>query len=79
MSMKRVLAAFMGVTLMVGNGPVSVMAADVAAESSAETAIVNLRTVIQYEYKGKKYNFMDTYDDYDPSVQADDDDDEGIE
>ena len=39
---------------------------------------VNLRTVIQYEYKGKKYNFMDTYDDYDPSVQADDDD-EGIE
>ena len=40
---------------------------------------VNLRTVIQYEYKGKKYNFMDTYDDYDPSVQADDDDDEGIE
>lgn len=44
MSMKRVLAAFMGVTLMVGNGPVSVMAADVAAESSAETAIVNLET-----------------------------------
>ena len=41
MSMKRVLAAFMGVTLMVGNGPVSVMA---AAESSAETAIVNLET-----------------------------------
>lgn len=40
---------------------------------------VNLRTVIQYEYNGKKYNFMDTYDDYDPSVQADDDDDEGIE
>ena len=40
---------------------------------------VNLRTVIQYEYKGKKYNFMDTYDDYDPRVQADDDDDEGIE
>ena len=34
---------------------------------------------IQYEYKGKKYNFMDTYDDYDPSVQEDDDDDEGIE
>lgn len=44
MSMKRVLAAFMGVTLMAGNGPVSVMAADVAAESSAETAIVNLET-----------------------------------
>ena len=44
MSMKRVLAAFMGVTLMVGNGPVSVMAADVAAESFAETAIVNLET-----------------------------------
>lgn len=40
---------------------------------------VNLRTVIQYECNGKKYNFMDTYDDYDPSVQADDDDDEGIE
>lgn len=40
---------------------------------------VNLRTVIQYEYKGKEYNFMDTYDDYDPSVQADDADDEGIE
>lgn len=40
---------------------------------------VNLRTVIKYEYKGKKYNFMDTYDDYDPSVQADDVDDEGIE
>lgn len=40
---------------------------------------VNLRTVIQYEYKGKKYNFMDTYDDYDPSVLADDADDEGIE
>ena len=40
---------------------------------------VNLRTVIQYEYKGKKYNFMDTYDDYDPSVQADDADDEGID
>lgn len=40
---------------------------------------VNLRTVIQYEYKGKKYNFTDTYDDYYPSVQADDADDEGIE
>ena len=26
---------------------------------------VNLRTVMQYEYKGKKYNFMDTYDDFD--------------
>lgn len=26
---------------------------------------VNLRTVIEYEYKGKRYNFLDTYDDYD--------------
>lgn len=26
---------------------------------------VNLRTVIEYEYKGKRHNFLDTYDDYD--------------
>lgn len=26
---------------------------------------VNLRTVIEYEYKGKRYNFLDTYDDFD--------------
>lgn len=26
---------------------------------------VNLRTVIEYEYKGKRYNFLDTYDDHD--------------
>lgn len=26
---------------------------------------VNLRTVIEYEYKGKRYNFLNTYDDYD--------------
>ena len=44
MSMKRVLAAFMGVTLLVGNGPVSVFAEEVAAEAAAETAIVNLET-----------------------------------
>ena len=44
MSMKRVLAAFMGVTLLVGNGPVSVFAEEAAAESTAETAIVNLET-----------------------------------
>lgn len=25
---------------------------------------VNLRTVIEYQYKGKRYNFLDTYDDY---------------
>ena len=41
---------------------------------------VNLRTVIQYEYKASRSIICaDTYDDYDPSVQADDDDDEGIE
>ena len=44
MSMKRVLAAFMGVTLLVGNGPVSVFAEEAAAEAAAETAIVNLET-----------------------------------
>lgn len=44
MSMKRVLAAFMGVTLLVGNGPVSVFAEEVTAEAAAETAIVNLET-----------------------------------
>ena len=44
MSMKRVLTAFMGVTLLVGNGPVSVLAEEVAAEAAAETAIVNLET-----------------------------------
>lgn len=27
---------------------------------------VNLRTVIEYQYKGKRYNFLDTYDDYKP-------------
>ncbi len=26
---------------------------------------VNLRTVIEYQYNGKRYNFLDTYDDYD--------------
>ena len=26
---------------------------------------VNLRTVIEYEYKGKRYNFLDKYDEYD--------------
>lgn len=26
---------------------------------------VNLRTVIEYEYNGKRYNFLNTYDDYD--------------
>ena len=36
MSMKRVLAAFMGVTLMVGNGPVSVLAEE--TEQAAEAA-----------------------------------------
>ncbi len=30
---------------------------------------VNLRTVIEYEYKGKRYNFLDTYDDYDPNKE----------
>ena len=44
MSMKRVLATFMGVTLLVGNGPVSVFAEEVTAEAAAETAIVNLET-----------------------------------
>ena len=46
MSMKRVLAAFMGVTLMVGNGPVSVLAEETeqAAEAAASTQIVNLET-----------------------------------
>lgn len=44
MSMKRVLAAFMGVTLLVGNGPVSVSAEEAAAEAATETAIVNLET-----------------------------------
>lgn len=38
---------------------------------------VNLRTVIEYEYKGKRYNFLDTYDDYDwdkeHAAEADDD------
>ena len=40
---------------------------------------VNLRTVIQYEYKGKKYNFMDTYDDFDPTDLSSDDDIDEIE
>ena len=46
MSMKRVLAAFMGVTLMVGNDPVSVLAEETeqAAEAAASTQIVNLET-----------------------------------
>ncbi|GAB5082201.1 tRNA 2-thiocytidine(32) synthetase TtcA [Hominimerdicola sp. 21CYCFAH17_S] len=30
---------------------------------------VNLRTVIEYEYKGKRYNFLDTYDDHDPNKE----------
>ena len=44
MSMKQVLAAFMGVTLLVGNGPVSVFAEEAAVEAAAEPAIVNLET-----------------------------------
>ena len=46
MSMKRVLAAFMCVTRMVGNGPVSVLAEETeqAAEAAASTQIVNLET-----------------------------------
>lgn len=38
---------------------------------------VNLRTVIEYEYKGKRYNFLDTYDDYvwtEPTTDDSDDD-----
>ena len=44
MPSQRVLATFMGVTLLVGNGPVSVFAEEVTAEAAAETAIVNLET-----------------------------------
>lgn len=33
---------------------------------------VNLRTVIEYQYKGKRYNFLDTYDDYKPEPAEDD-------
>lgn len=32
---------------------------------------VNLRTVIEYQYKGKRYNFLDTYDDYKPESAED--------
>ncbi len=32
---------------------------------------VNLRTVIEYQYKGKRYNFLDTYDDYKPEPDED--------
>lgn len=32
---------------------------------------VNLRTVIEYQYKGKRYNFLDTYDDYKPEPAED--------
>lgn len=32
---------------------------------------VNLRTVIEYQYKGKRYNFLDTYDDYKPGSAED--------
>lgn len=32
---------------------------------------VNLRTVIEYQYKGKWYNFLDTYDDYKPEPAED--------
>lgn len=32
---------------------------------------VNLRTVIEYQYKGKRYNFLDTYDDYKPGPAED--------
>lgn len=32
---------------------------------------VNLRTVIEYQYKGKRYNFLDTYDDYMPEPAED--------
>lgn len=37
---------------------------------------VNLRTVIEYEYKGKRYNFLDSYDDYDWGAEHGCDDDE---
>ncbi len=40
---------------------------------------VNLRTVIQYEYKGKKYNFMDRYDDFDWDNERGGDDEDGFE
>lgn len=42
---------------------------------------VNLRTVIEYQYNGKRYNFLDTYDDYvweDPKDGEDDDDAEFV-
>lgn len=32
---------------------------------------VNLRTVIEYQYKGKRYNFLDTYDGYKPEPAED--------
>lgn len=32
---------------------------------------VNLRTVIEYQYKGKRYNFLDTYNDYKPEPAED--------
>ena len=32
---------------------------------------VNLRSVIEYQYKGKRYNFLDTYDDYKPEPAED--------
>lgn len=32
---------------------------------------VNLRTVIEYQYKGKRYNFLDTYDNYKPEPAED--------
>lgn len=39
---------------------------------------VNLRTVIEYQYKGKRYNFLDTYDDY-KSEPAEDGEEAGDE
>lgn len=38
---------------------------------------VNLRTVIEYEYKGKRYNFLDSYDDYDWDSEHSCEDSEG--
>ncbi len=39
---------------------------------------VNLNTVIEYSYKGKRYNFLDTYDDYDAGTDYDDEEDENM-
>lgn len=40
---------------------------------------VNLRTVIEYQYKGKRYNFLDTYDDYVWEAPKDGEDDDDAE